>query len=315
MHRGLYDIRLVDFILSTVNGAPGGRALQIRGMRHFDYFRPASLGEAWDFMRTTPGARYVAGATDILVKIRNREVRTPALVSLRSIPQLAGIEVREGARIGATTTISDIVRHPLLHDRYPLLVAGASKLGSIQIRNAATIGGNLCNCSPCADTATPLLALEAKVRLASPGGTRELAIGEFFEGPGRTCASTEEILTDILLPPPRTAARSVFLKKGRVKMDLAVASVALLMEMKGAVCRRARAAAGSVAPVPMRLVEVEKLLEGAEVTKDLVKEAARLAMQTVSPITDIRATEGYRRRIVGVYVGRAIGRILGWSQE
>ena len=280
-------------------------------MRRFDYFRPKSLKEALQRKKTIAGSKFISGGTDILVQIKNREMQPPALISLRSIPELATIEINGGARIGALATISDIIQHNELGLNYPVLVEAARRLGSVQIRNVATVGGNLCNCSPSADMALPLLVLEAKVRLRTAKARREIQISEFFKGPGESCLSSDEILTDILLDPPHQKAKATFLKKGRVKMDLAIASLAVLLEMEGGRCRKARIAAGSVAPMPLRLSKVETLLEGAILSKDLVSKAQQLAREIVSPITDVRATEEYRRQIVGVYVKRGLEKILG----
>lgn len=283
-------------------------------MRRFDYFRPHSLEEAFQLKRTIPGARFISGGTDLMVQIKNRELKPTALISLRSIPGLAAIQVNGDTRIGALATISDLIKHPDLRYKYPVLIEAAKRLGSVQIRNVATIGGNLCNCSPSADMATTLLVLDAKIRLQSTKANREVPLNEFFLGPGETCLARDEILTDILLEPPSQNAKATFLKKSRVEMDLAIASVAVLLEMEGERCHKVRLAAGSVAPVPLRLYKVEALLEGVTISKKLVAEAQQLAAASVSPITDIRATEEYRRHIIGIFVIRALNEVLGWSQ-
>jgi len=141
-----------------------------------------------------------------------------------------------------------------------------------------------------------------------------MALSDFFKGPGESCLNSDEILTDILLELSRPSAKTKFLKIGRVKMDLAIASIALLLEMEGERCQNVCIAAGSVAPVPLRLSEVEELLEGKPVTKELVAEAQKVASEIVVPITDIRASKEYRRHIVGVLVKRAFEDVLGWSQ-
>ena len=283
-------------------------------MKRFDYFKPRSLEEALRLKETTPDAWFIAGGTDLLVKIKDNEIQTSALISLRSIQELSSAEVNKVARIGALTTINDLIKNPALCENFLLLVDAAKQLGSVQIRNTATIGGNLCNCSPAADTALPLLVLDAKVRLQSIQDSREMRLSEFFMGPGESCLSSDEIMTDILLEPFPPSAKAAFLKIGRVKMDLAIASVALLLEMEGERCRKVRIAAGSVAPVPLRLSKVEELLEGEPVSKELVTEAQKMASEVVAPITDIRASEEYRRHIVGVLVRRALENVLGWSQ-
>jgi carbon-monoxide dehydrogenase medium subunit len=213
------------------------------------------------------------------------------------------------------TTVTDLLYNPDLEHQAKLLVDAARRLGSPQIRNVATVGGNLCNCSPCADLALPLLVLEAKARIESLSGTQDIPLQKFFEGPGKSCLSPDQILTDIFIEPVSSNTKSVFLKKGRVKMDLAVASVALLLEMEGETCRKARVAAGSVAPVPLRLQKVEVLLEGKVLSPEFADLAQRMASESVAPISDVRGTEEYRRQIVGVYVKRGMARILGWSLD
>ncbi len=283
-------------------------------MRCFEYYKPTSLEEAWELRSKIPDSLFIAGGTDVLVSIKNDECRPQALISLRSIPGLTGIETGDAARIGALTTISDILQHPGLSRRFPVLVEAAKSLGSVQIRSVATIGGNLSNASPCADMALPLLVLEATVRLQSPKETREVSVSEFFKGPAETCLSPQEIMTDILLKPPRKNMKTCFIKKGRVKMDLAVASVAVLLEMEGKKCRKARIAAGSVAPIPLRLHKVESLLEDATISSRTIAKAQQLAEDEIVPITDIRSSEEYRRQLTGVLVKRALERALDWSQ-
>jgi carbon-monoxide dehydrogenase medium subunit len=284
-------------------------------MAGFEYHRPRTLQEAWQLKQSIAGSRYVAGGTDLMVRIKNatRAERPPALISLRGVEELDGIDTEddgETTRIGALTRIADLLRSPLLRERFPALVAAASRLGSSQIRNAATIGGNLCNASPCADTAPPLLVYEARARLESETGTRELALEDLFLGPGETPLGPDEVLTRILLGRPEPTARALFLKKGRVRMDLAQASVAVLLVLDKKRCIKARIAAGSVAPTPVRLKPVEELLEGHELSETLLAEAQQLAARTVAPITDLRSTEEYRRQIIGVYVKRAARQLM-----
>ncbi len=280
-------------------------------MSRYSYHKPQTLEEALRLKEVKPGAEFIAGGTDVMVQIKNRELRPSDLISLRNIPGLARIEANGGTRVGALTTITDIARHPSLGATFPVLVEAARRIGSVQIRNAATIGGNLCNCSPCADMALPLLVHEAKLRLRSSETTREVPVEDFFKGPSESCLRTDEIMTEIYLAPPDKNIRAVFLKKGRVKMDLSVASVAVLLEMDGDLCLKARIAAGSVAPVPLRLRAVEEILEGSILSEKIIREAQKLSEKSVSPITDIRSSEDYRRQIVGVFVKRGLTRVLG----
>jgi carbon-monoxide dehydrogenase medium subunit len=281
-------------------------------MNSYDYLKPQSLYEVWDLNKKFPGARYIAGGTDLMVRIKNRELKPSSLISLRSIPELSGIEIGEKTRIGAMTTITDLINHPELGTIFPVLIQAAKRLGGPQIRNVASIGGNLCNCSPCADTALPLLVLEARAVLKRSEGAREVPLNEFFIGPGESCLLPGEILTEILLDKPAPNARAIFMKKGRVKMDLAIASVAVLLEINSDTgkCKKARITAGSVAPVPLRLKKVEELFENAEISEEMLIEAQKIAASSVSPITDIRSTADYRRQIIGVYVKRAVEKLL-----
>jgi carbon-monoxide dehydrogenase medium subunit len=250
-----------------------------------------------------------------MVQKYRKEISPRAFISLRSIRDLTIVKKGKTIRIGAMATINDLILDPQLNDTYPILIEAAKALGCVQIRNVATIGGNLCNCSPSADMATPLLVHEARIRLQTSHQTREIPIHEFFLGPGESRLASDEILTEILLSSPNPRAKTLFLKIGRVKMDLAIASIALLLELERDRCRKARLAAGSVAPIPMRLLEVEKLLEGSLLSQELIDEAQKLASESVAPITDVRATEEYRRYIIGVLVKRGIEKILGWSQD
>ena len=271
-------------------------------MRTKAYHRPRSLEEAWKLKAVDPDARFIAGGTDLMVGHRPPE----RLISLRAIPGLAGIEFDETTRIGALTPISDLLEHEGIAVRFPAIRRACHLFASVQIRNAATVGGNLCNASPAADLGPPLLIHGARVRLSAPRGTREVALEEFLLGPGQTCMEDDELLTEVFLDAPSPEARTAFMRKTRVRMDIAMASIAALIEMGGGVCRMARIAAGAVAPVPMRLTQVEQLLEGERITPALVKEASELAVRSVRPIDDVRTTAAYRRRLIGVYVRRTI---------
>lgn len=281
-------------------------------MSELEYHRPGSLDELWPLMERQPEARLVAGATDVMVRVASRVERPGAMISLRGIADLARLELGpDGARVGATVTIARLASDARLGASYPLLVQAARALGGPQIRSVATIGGNLCNASPCADTAPPLLALEARAALRGPAGQREVPLEQLFAGPGQTCLGAGEILEAVLLPPPLADARGQFLKKRRVRMDLALVSVAALLRMEGSTCRLARVAAGSVAPTPLRLGPVEAVLEGSQLTDAVLEQAATTAASCVDPIDDLRATEAYRRQLTGVFVKRAAAAALG----
>lgn len=272
----------------------------------FEYHRPATLEEAWRLKGEQPGARWVAGGTDVMVQLREGRWQAPALISLRGVAELGGIEVSQSdTRIGALVPIADIAADASLAERLPALTQAARALGSPQVRNAATLGGNLANCSPCADTPPPLLVLDATVRLLGPSGERVLPIAGLFEGPGSSCLGTDEILADVRIPHPPAGARMCFLRKGRVAMDLALASVAVLLVMDGDTCLEARVAAGAVAPTPVRLRDVEAALAGRRLDDEALAEARALAAAGIAPIDDVRASAAYRRALVGALFERA----------
>jgi carbon-monoxide dehydrogenase medium subunit len=264
------------------------------------------MEEAFRLKNSIPKSQYISGGTDLMVRIKKGEICPPALISLRSIPGLCGVEKGKKLRIGALTSIASLLKNHTLEEQYPALIQAAKELGNVQIRNVATIGGNLSNGSPAADMAPSLLVLHAKVRLQSSQKSREVPLEEFYRGPGETALLAEEIMTGILLERPEKNTKMTFLKKGRTKMDLAIASIAVLIRMEGNRCLNARIAAGSVAPTPVRLFEVEALLEGTTLSEKTLVDVQKLAAESVSPLTDIRATEAYRRHIVGVLVKRAL---------
>lgn len=275
-------------------------------MQSFEYHRPTTLAEALRLKREAPGARFIAGGTDLMVRLREGRTRPPALISLRGVGELSLIDLGPPVRLGAATPISEVLEHVGLREAHPVLACAARTLGSVQIRNAATVGGNLCNASPCADMAPPLLVHDAIVRLESADGAREMSLEEFFVAPGETRVGEGELLTEIRFQRPPDGARATFIKKGRVRMDIALASVSVLLQVSDGRCQHVRLAAGSVGPRPMRLHRVEELLTGEEPTDDLFERAREVAREEVQPISDVRATAEYRRHIVGVFVGRAL---------
>jgi carbon-monoxide dehydrogenase medium subunit len=267
------------------------------------YHRPRTLDEALALKREAgPDARFIAGGTDLLVGSDQPET----LVSLRSIDGLSGIEAGDPTRIGALTLVEDLLDDEQVATHYPAVAQACRVFASMQIRNAATVGGNLCNASPAADLAPPFLVHGARVGIQGADGSREVALEEFFVGPGQTMLADDEVLTHVLLDAPAAGTRALFSRKTRVRMDIALVSVAVLLESDGGICSKARVAAGAVAPTPRRLFEVEQLLEGERITPELMDRAAELGKNGISPVDDIRTTAAYRRRITGVYLRRAL---------
>ena len=277
------------------------------------YHRPTTLDEAFQLAADAESACFIAGGTELYGRMhQGQKPWPPTLISLRSVGEVTRIE-RRGERlcIGAAVPLCEIAAHPGVAGDFPALVQAIGRLGSRQIRNVATMGGNLCNASPCADTAPPLLVYGASVELRDARGARELPLEDFFRGPGETALRAGELLTAIRLDPPPAGARATFLRKGRVAMDLAMASVAVYVELEGERCTKARLAAGSVAPVPKRLAAVERLLEGRALSAELLREAREAARAEIAPISDLRASADYRSQLIGVFIERALEKLLG----
>ncbi len=275
----------------------------------YDYHRPTSLEEALALASEIPGARFIAGGTDLLVQESNGRLAAPTLISLRRLPELGGISVADRIRIGAAAPLADVAAHPEIVSTYPALVESIRVLGSPQIRNVATLGGNLCNASPAADTAPALLVYDAVVEIRGLDSTRELPLEEFFVGPGETALRPGEVLTAVWLDPPPEGTRSVFLRKGRVAMDLAIVSVAASARRDDTSYTGVRLAAGAVAPTPVRLRRSEGVAEGTDLDAEVRAEAARIAREEISPISDLRSSASYRTHLTGVFVERALAAV------
>jgi carbon-monoxide dehydrogenase medium subunit len=276
-------------------------------MKKFDYYQPRSLVEAHELMERFHGrAKYVAGGTDVIVRLKQRVIQPDVLISLRRVEGLAGIKRNGGISLGSMTLLRDIERDPDIARHYPALIQAVWVLANPQIRNVATVGGNLSNAAPSADCAPPLMVMEATVVLQGPGGERKIPVEEFFTGPGQTCLTGVEVLREIRIPDKRAQTGMAFLKTGRVSQDIAVANAAALLVMKGRVCRTCRLAVGAVAPVPLRLRNVEEVIEGEEVSPELLDRVGQRVEREVRPITDVRATAEYRKVVAGVLVKRAI---------
>lgn len=279
------------------------------------YHRPRSLEEAICLKGECPEARFIAGGTDIMPRMRAGTERPRVLISLRNVEELRGIEVGEEIRIGAATTVSEILAHPDLAEACPVLVDAARPFACVQVRNVATVGGNLCNASPAADLAPPLLVLQVTASIQGPGGLRKVPLEELFLGPGRTCLAGEDVLVSVEFPRPGRRTGSSYRRMGRVGMDIALAGVAVFLEMNKRECRTARVAAGAVAPRPLRLEGAESILSGAVLDRDRIERAALFASREVSPITDVRAGGDYRGRLAGILLKRAVEDAVGGLRD
>lgn len=280
-------------------------------MRDFAYHAPRSLAEAVQILsREGAGGKVLAGGTDLLIQIKERGFVPRYVVSLRDVPEVHQVtyDATSGLRIGAGARLSEVAAHPVVQERYPILVQGASLVGSLQIQNLGTVVGNLCNAAPSADCAPPLVALGASVRIASPGGERMVPLEEFFSGPGRTVLAPEELVVEVLVPPLGPRSGGAYERfTPRQEMDIAVVGVGSVVSLgEGDRCQGVRICLGAVAPTPERARDAERLLEGQELTPELVAQAGAAAAAQARPISDQRGSATYRTRLVEVLTRRTL---------
>jgi CO/xanthine dehydrogenase FAD-binding subunit len=279
-------------------------------MRSFDYFAPQSLGDATSLLRRYgTKARLLAGGTDLLIRLERGLAHPGVIIDLKKVRALKTIKAtREGLRIGAVALMEEIASSPAVQSRYGILGKGALVVGSIQTRNRATLGGNLCNASPAADTAPPLIALSARARIAGGRREREVPLEEFFVGPGKTCLQQNELLKEIFIPSPAARSGGSFQRCTRTAMDIALVNCAVFLSLvpKREVVQDIRIALGAVAPTPLRAKTAEDVLRGKSPDKYAIEEAADRAVASVSPIDDVRCGASYRREMVRVLTRRAI---------
>jgi len=271
------------------------------------YIKIGSVEELFQSLQN-PGAVILCGGTDLVVKMRKGLLSTKTLLDISDLDQLRKIRQERGCiEIGAAVTFSQIIEEAIIREQIPILAMGLRKLGSTQTRNRGTIGGNLVNASPAADSAIPLLLLDAEVIIADPTGERRVQLEDFLCGPGKTVLKQGEFLSGICVPIPDPEFSPFFHKVGRRKaLTIAIASLGALLRMKDDAIDEIRLAAGSVAPAPIRLHPVETLLAGRRVTPQSIKQARNIIRQCISPITDLRATADYRYQVIGDLLARLL---------
>jgi carbon-monoxide dehydrogenase medium subunit len=279
-------------------------------MTDFEYYAPKTLEEALDlYQQFGEGARLYAGGTELVNQMRAGIVKPRQLIDLKHIPGLDTIHLTPtGLKLGALTKIHDIEFSELIQQAFPAISHAAGSLGSVQVRNKATIGGNICRCSPSADNIPPLMALDASLKIVEKGCEKTVPIADFLLGPGKTILKPGQIMTEIFVPNLPHYSGCTYLKLSpRKQMDLAVVGVALMLTTDKTMtkCLSIRIAMGAVGPVPMRAPKTEAILMGNQITTDLLEQAAQMASTECKPMNDVRATEWYRRKMVAVLVKRA----------
>jgi carbon-monoxide dehydrogenase medium subunit len=282
-------------------------------MKRFDYIRPGDMEDAIGALQANDEPYLLAGGTDLLIGMKTRAVQPKCLIDLKGIPDLDGIEYDDGFKLGALTTVRDVEVSPLIREKIPALSEAAGTLGSIQIRNRATIGGNLCHGSPAADMAAILLAMNCEVKIATGNGARTIGLDHFFIAPNRTALQPNEILWQLIIPKEIEQFKGIYLKHGpRKAMDIGMVNIAILLDADAGsgLCNQIMIALGAVAPRPIRAKKAEALLNGNKLKPETIQKAAEAAAGEATPITDFRASAGYRKDLVENLVARGIHQIL-----
>jgi carbon-monoxide dehydrogenase medium subunit len=275
-----------------------------------DYFEPKTVNEALSLLaKYGAEAKVIAGGTDVMVDIKYKE-EPSCLVNIKKIPGLGGIQENGGSlRVGSLVTIRELETNSIVRERLPVFWEACHQFASLQIRNTATVGGNICRASPSGETLTPLLVLEAKAKLAFAGGEKTEPFTSFFQGPGKSSVGATGLLTEVEIPYPPAGSKSIYLKHAvRGAMDIAMVGVAVLVTPDAAKnsLQDVRIGLGAVAPTPIRAMKTEAMLRGKPLTAALVKDAAQTAASESSPISDQRSSAEYRRWIVEALTRRGL---------
>ena len=277
----------------------------------FDFKTPASVrGALTTLDKEKSNAKVLAGGTDLILQMKQRTVCPSVVVDVKRIPELNKLtwNGKNGLRIGAAVTLNSLIAYKRLWDNFNVLAQACSVIGSVQIKNRATIAGNICNAAPSADSAPSLLCLGAKVVLTSSNNSRTVPVEGFFVGPGKTIIANGELLTAIEIPNPPTPSAGYYLRHTtREEMDIAVAGVAsfLVLSQNGTV-KEARISLGAVAPTPRRARGAEALITGQLLTKDIITQVAEKAAEETSPISDLRGSADYRCELIRVLTRRTL---------
>lgn len=275
-------------------------------IKEFRYFSPKTVSEAVSILAKDAEAVVLAGGTDVVPMMKQRELAPESVVNIKNIPKLAYIrEDREGLKIGALTTISMLVESDIIKQKYLALYEAAAGFGTWEVRNIATIGGNICQSLPSGDTFPPLLAFGAEVKLVGPKGERRVPIEKFCTGPG-TNVLDRELLVEVILPKQNGKYGSAYDKKKRSSVDLAKASCAVNIAVRDGKCEDIKVAMGALADKLVRARTVEEALKGKALSDEVIEAAAQKVTNDISPRTSVRSTAWYRTEVSKVLVRRMI---------
>jgi CO/xanthine dehydrogenase FAD-binding subunit len=280
-------------------------------MHDFRYAVPRSLGEMLKLLAKRGSApQLLAGGTDLIVRMRIQRTRPGLVIDAKRVPELNVLKIdRTGLTVGAAVPCSRIYHDRRIAGSWPVLVDCTTLIGGIQIQNRATVGGNLCNAAPSADTIPALIVLGALARVRGATGSRRIPVEDFCTGPGTTALRRGEVLVSLHIPKALRRSGARFLRFiPRNEMDIAVANAAasVTLDATGRKFTAARIAIGAVAPVPLLVPEAGEFLAGRSVTESAIREAALIAAEAAQPITDMRGTVEQRRHLAGVLTARAL---------
>lgn len=279
-------------------------------MRRFEIALPRSVEECLSVLNERAGkAKVVAGGTDLLPQMKNGLLHPPYVVDLSGIAALRTLQRAngKGLRIGAAVTARTLELDPHVRSAYAAIAESGALVGSVQVRNLATVGGNLCNAAPSADMAPPLIALDAEAVIVGPKGQRRVPMASFFTGVRQTVLAPDELLLEIAVPAPGPQSGGQYLRHTpRRELDIAVVGVASQITLANGVCEKVRIALASVAPTPVRALAAERALMGQTLTPELIERAAEIAIEAAKPISDQRGSAEYRRHLVRVLTRRTL---------
>ncbi len=286
-------------------------------IKELDFQTARSLGHALELLgRAGQGAKILAGGTDLVLNLKKKRVSTDTLISLHGLTGLDYVEENDGViRIGAMAKHEDLARHARLQEKVDILCQAVGLIGSWQIRNVGTIGGNVCNASPAGDSLPPLLVLDAELVIAGPAGETVMPVGSFFKGPGQTELRPNQILKEVRIPVPPEHSAGCYMKLRRRKaVDISLAGVAFQAhtDASGNVIESVGIALGGVAPTPIRVPAAEAMLTGLPIDGAIerIKDCGRICAETARPIDDLRASADYKRTIVDVFAQRCARHVL-----
>lgn len=295
--------------------------IHLRNLPEFEYIVPKTVKEVCYFLQEYEGrAKIMAGGTDLLVNMKHRVTVPRYLIGLKNLNDLNSIiySEGEGLRLGALATHQSIADSNLIKERFGALAVACSKIGTPQIRSMGTIGGNLCNASPAADSAPPLIALGATLKLISFARERIIPAEKFFNGPGKTVLLVGEVLSEIQVPTPPPHTGLTYIKMpARTAVDIAAVGVAvsITINLENQICRDVKIVLGAVAPTPIRAKRAEEVIRGKKMEGNLIQKAAQLASEEAYPISDVRSSADYRVEMVEVVTKQAISHAIGQAKS